>query len=62
MELSKDTMLGDLLDRNPQAAQVLAEMGMHCTGCPASRGETLEEACQVHGIDCGHLLAKLSGQ
>jgi hybrid cluster-associated redox disulfide protein len=41
-------------------AKYFFEIGMHCLGCPASRGETIEEACQVHGANCDELLAKLN--
>ena len=60
--VTRGTIIGDLLDRNPQAAQILTEAGMHCLYCPAARGETVEEACQVHGIDCGPLLERLNGK
>ena len=33
---------------------------MHCLGCPSSRGETVEEACMVHGVDCDPFLAQLN--
>jgi hybrid cluster-associated redox disulfide protein len=36
------------------------EIGMHCLGCPASRGESIEDACKVHGTDCDALLAKIN--
>lgn len=59
MELTKDTIIGDILDADRTTAPYFLEMGMHCLGCPASRGETLEEACMVHGIDVEELLEKL---
>ena len=54
MEFTKDTKIGDLLGMAPNRdilAGILMNMGMHCLGCPASRAETLEEACFVHGVD-----------
>lgn len=33
---------------------------MHCLGCPSARGETLEQACQVHGVDCEELVKKIN--
>lgn len=59
MELNKDTKIGELLEAYPEKADILLESGMHCLGCPASQAETLEEACDVHGIDVEELLAKL---
>jgi len=60
MNFSKDTKIGDLLEKAPEKADILLEAGMHCLGCPASQMETLEEACQVHGIDVEELLKELN--
>ena len=60
MNFTKDTLIGDVLDRCPEAAPLFLEIGMHCLGCPASRGESIEEACAVHGVDCDELIAKLN--
>lgn len=59
MEIKKDTKIGDLLEIYPEKADILLESGMHCVGCPSAQGETLEEACAVHGIDVEELLKKL---
>ena len=60
MTVTKNSLIGDVLDNNRDTAQFFLEMGMHCLGCPASRGETIEQACSVHGTDCDALLAKLN--
>ena len=60
MQITKDMFIGDVLDIDTGAAKYFFEIGMHCLGCPSSRGETIEEACQVHGTDCDELLAKLN--
>ncbi len=57
IEITKDTVIGDILDIAPQTAPIFFAIGMHCLGCPSSRGETVEEACMVHGIDVEKLLA-----
>ena len=57
IEITKDTIIGDILDIAPQTAPLFLSIGMHCLGCPASRGETVEEACMVHGVDVEKLLA-----
>ena len=57
IEIKKDTIIGDILDIAPQTARVFLAIGMHCLGCPSSRGETVEEACAVHGVDVDKLLA-----
>ena len=60
MKITKDMVIGDVLDMDNGAAQYFFAIGMHCLGCPASRGETIEQACAVHGTDCDELLAKLN--
>ena len=61
MVVTKDTVIGDILDYNAEAAApYFFAIGMHCLGCPASRGETIEEACAVHGTDCDALVAQLN--
>ena len=60
MEITKDTIIGDVLDANPDTAPFFLEMGMHCLGCPASRGESIEAACMVHGTDADELVAKIN--
>ncbi|MBQ1441346.1 MAG: DUF1858 domain-containing protein [Clostridia bacterium] len=60
MEITKDTIIGDILDKDPSTAPFFLEMGMHCLGCPASRGETIEQACMVHGVDANTLVEKLN--
>ena len=59
-QITKDTIIGDVLDIAPETAPVFFSIGMHCLGCPASQGETVEEACMVHGVDVNELLAKLN--
>lgn len=58
--ITKDSLIGEVLDQNADAAQFFFEMGMHCLGCPASRGETIEEACEVHGTDTDELVERLN--
>ena len=60
--ITKDTIIGDILDIAPQTAPLFMAIGMHCLGCPASRGETVEEACMVQGIDTDELLEELNKQ
>lgn len=60
MKIEKNITIGELLEKNPEKADILLEAGMHCLGCPASQAETLEEACMVHGIDIEELLDKLN--
>ena len=59
-QISKDTKIGELLNIFPESAPILMEIGMHCLGCPHSQGESLEEACAVHGVDVNDLVKKLN--
>lgn len=59
-KITKDSLIGDVLDMDIDLAKYFFEIGMHCLGCPASRSETIEEACQVHGADCDELVKKLN--
>ncbi len=59
-QITKDTIIGDILDIAPQVAPVFMAIGMHCLGCPSSRGETVEQACMVHGVDVDSLLAEIN--
>lgn len=54
------TIIGDLLDKDSKLEQILLSEGMHCLGCPAARSETLEEACEAHGINLEGLLSRLN--
>lgn len=60
MVVTKDTIIGDILDFNADTAPYFLDMGMHCLGCPASRGESIEDACAVHGVDPEELVEKLN--
>lgn len=59
-EITKDTIIGDVLDMDEDTARFFVEIGMHCLGCPASRGESIEEACAFHGEDPDKLVEKLN--
>ncbi len=59
-EITKDMLIGDILEADSGTAMFFFEMGMHCLGCPASRGETVEEACAVHGVDVDTLIARVN--
>ena len=56
VKIEKSTIIGDVLDIAP----LFMAIGMHCLGCPASRGETVEEACMVHGVDADAFLAQVN--
>ncbi len=58
--ITKDTIIGEILDLDETTAPYFLEMGMHCLGCPSARGETLEQACAVHGVDADELVKKIN--
>ena len=60
MTITKDTILGDILDAAPETAPLFIEIGMHCLGCPSARSETVEQACMVHGVDVNEILNKIN--
>ena len=59
-QITGDTMIGELLMIDSSLAPVLMGIGMHCLGCPSARGETIEQACMVHGVDADELIAKIN--
>ena len=56
MDIDRESIISEILENFPEAMPKFQELGMHCLGCPSSRGETVEEACAVHGIDVDKLL------
>ncbi len=60
MAIDKDMLIGDLIQVDDNIAPILMRAGMHCLGCPASQGESLEEACMVHGINCDTLVSQIN--
>ncbi|MBQ9565280.1 MAG: DUF1858 domain-containing protein [Synergistaceae bacterium] len=59
MEITKATTMGEMLEYDMGIAYVLMQSGMHCVGCPSSIGESLEDACGVHGLDADTVLASI---
>ena len=59
-QVTKDMNIGEILDNARETVPFFLSLGMHCLGCPASRGESIEQACQVHGTDCDTLVEKLN--
>ena len=60
MQISKDMLIGQLVNMDELIPQMLMRAGMHCLGCPSAQGESLEEACMVHGIDCDGLVSQMN--
>jgi hydroxylamine reductase len=62
MKITRETVIGEILKINPNAAEILMNKGMGCLGCPSSQSESLEQAAMVHGLDVEELLADLNGK
>lgn len=59
-KITADMLVGEVLDAHPELAKYFLEIGMHCLGCPMSRGESIKDACSAHGQDANALLEKLN--
>lgn len=60
MKVTKETTMGEMLELDGGIAVILMQAGMNCVGCPSSIGESLEEACMVHGLDADVVLANIN--
>ena len=58
--VNKEMLIGDILDKAPETAQFFLAMGMHCLGCPSARGESIEQACMVHGTNADELVSNIN--
>ena len=59
-QITKDTIIADVLKIDADTAPFFFEIGMHCLGCPSASGESIEQACMVHGVDCDELVNKIN--
>ena len=59
-KVTKNTLIGQLLQIDPNIAAILMRAGMHCIGCPSSQMESLEEAAMVHGMDVDVLVQQIN--
>ena len=62
LKIKKDMVISKVITLAPETVDVFLEFGMHCVGCMAAAGETIEEACEVHGIDPDELVEALNAQ
>ena len=60
MVVTKKSIIGEILDYEPETAQFFFAIGMHCLGCPSARGESIEAACAVHGTNADELVEKIN--
>ena len=60
MKVTKESIIGEVLDEAPETAKFFIEIGMHCLGCPSARGESIEMACEVHGTDADELVERIN--
>ena len=59
-QITKDTIIMDVLAIDPGTAEFFFEIGMHCLGCPSASGESIEQAAAVHGVDADALVEKIN--
>jgi hybrid cluster-associated redox disulfide protein len=59
-QITRDMIIGDIIRVDQGVIPILLEAGMHCVGCPSSQGESLEEACMVHGMDAEELTENIN--
>ena len=59
-QITKDTIILDVLKLDPETAPFFLEIGMHCLGCPSASGESIEQACMVHGTDADALVERIN--
>ncbi len=59
-DFKKDTVISEVMTAAPETAPLFFSIGMHCLGCAMAKGETLEEACAVHGVNTDEFLARLN--
>ena len=60
MKINKDMTIGEIIRYDMDIVPILMGAGMHCVGCPSAQGETLEQACMVHGIDADEVIKYLN--
>lgn len=60
IQYNKDTVIMEVLQHSPEASDLFLSIGMHCLGCAMARGETIEQACAVHGVDADDFVEKLN--
>ncbi len=58
--ITKDTLIADIVEINPDSVEILQRYGMHCLGCALAHMESLEEAVNAHGAELEKLLAELN--
>jgi len=59
-QVTKDMIISDILKMDKGTIPIFLNSGMHCLGCPSSSGESIEDACAIHGIDADELVRKLN--
>nr|WP_307775811.1 DUF1858 domain-containing protein [uncultured Cetobacterium sp.] len=58
--ITKDTIIAEVIKENPNAVEILMSFGMGCVGCPSSQMETIEQACEIHGLNLEEVLKRLN--
>ncbi|MBO4325168.1 MAG: DUF1858 domain-containing protein [Lachnospiraceae bacterium] len=58
--VTKDMKIGEIIRIDFNIVEILMDAGMHCVGCPSAQGESIEQACMVHGIDVNELVDRIN--
>lgn len=58
--VTKDMIIGQIIQIDRGIIPILMQSGMHCLGCPSSQMESLEDACAVHGINADALIEQIN--
>jgi hybrid cluster-associated redox disulfide protein len=59
-KVTPDMIIADVLKMDKGTIPIFLNNGMHCLGCPSSSGESIEDACSIHGIDANKLVKELN--
>jgi hybrid cluster-associated redox disulfide protein len=59
-KITPDMIISEVLSMDRGTAPIFLNNGMHCLGCPSSSGESIEDACAIHGIDAQKLVKELN--
>ena len=61
-EVTKETIIGEVVMNAPETIPLFQSIGMHCIGCAMASGESVEQACEVHGVDADEFVASLNAE
>lgn len=57
-QITKDTLISEVIENAPEIAPLFQEIGMHCLGCAMASGENVSQACRAHSVDADAFIAR----